>query len=38
MARSIGVADAPGARLTARVTLPVALRVDGIGDVGASVR
>lgn len=38
LARSIGVTDAPDALLTARVTLPVAVRVDGVGEVGASVR
>ena len=38
VARSIAAADEPGAALTARVTLPVAVHVDGAGDVPATVR
>jgi hypothetical protein len=38
VARSIAAADDPGAALTARVTLPVMVHVDGAGDVPATVR
>ena len=38
LARAIGVADEPDAALAARVTLSVGLRVDGVGDVPASIR
>ena len=36
--RSIAALDEPGVPLTARVTLPVIVRVDGAGDVSASVQ
>lgn len=36
--RSIAAADEPGAALSARVMLPVTVRVDGAGDVPATVR
>ena len=36
--RAIAAADEPGAALTARVTLPVSVHVDGAGDVPAAVR
>jgi hypothetical protein len=38
LARTIPVADAPGASLAGRVTLPVTLRVDGAGEVSVDVR
>lgn len=38
LARSIGAADEPGASLTARVSLPVRLVVNGAGEVPTTVR
>lgn len=38
LARAIRTKDEPGAALAARVTLPVSVRVDGVGDVPMSVR
>ena len=38
IARSITAPDDPGVALTARVRLPVSVRVDGAGDVPATVR
>jgi hypothetical protein len=38
IARSIAAADEPTTALTARVTLPVSVHVDGAGDVSASIQ
>jgi hypothetical protein len=38
MTRAIRATDAPGASLSARVTLAVRLRVDGAGDVATTIR
>jgi hypothetical protein len=38
VSRSITALDEPGAALSARVRLPVSMRVDGAGDVPATVR
>ncbi|MGE3177929.1 MAG: hypothetical protein AB7O32_10705, partial [Vicinamibacterales bacterium] len=38
LARSIRLADAPATALASRITLPVGLQVEGVGDLTTTVR